>query len=276
MELERHVVIETFLGRLLFLKDSNFVSFLNADLKTIKPFIDNMCLFWSNSGSANSSVHVKFFKFLLRLCPAYNSMSFSGPSKFGKAVIAPKRFFEILFEPDPVGLMTYLFVTWRSSAPELLLIIRDELFPRSLLDNLRKCAHLNQSAHVIEFLEWACGTKITTADLSLRERESILKRFEYESDDDLVDEGDDFESENSRRQDVIDPIQKILLSNYIADPSVFSRTSASRQSKLRKALCDQTKLSHEQIEGWALMLERNPKKVRIIQDFIIKNGNLNK
>jgi hypothetical protein len=276
MELGKHTIIETFLGRLLSLKDSDFIAFLNADAKTIKPFINNLCLFWSNTGTSNSSVHVKFFKFLLRLCPAYNSMGNSSAAKAGKAVIAPKKFIEALFDSDPVGLMTYLFVTWRSSAPELLQIIRDELFPQSLLDNLKKCAHKNQSAQVIEFLEWSCGTKISAADWSLRDRETILKRFEYESDDDLVDEGDNNDNSTFARKEVFDPVRKILLSNYIADPTVFSRTSACRQSKSRKAVCDQTKLSHEQIEGWALMFERNPKKTRIIQDFIIDQENLNK
>ncbi len=275
MDHEKLTIVETFLGRLLSLKDSDFVAFLNSDSKIINPFINNLCLFWSNSNNLNSVLHVKFFKFLLRLCPAYNSTAHSGNSKVGKAVIAPKKFIEALFEPDPVGLITYLFVTWRSSAPELLQIIRDELVPQVLSDNLKKCAQSTQSAQVIDFLGWCCGTKISAADMSPRERESILKRFEYESDDDLLDEGDSFDAENSGKKQALDPIQAILLSTYIADLTIFSRTSASRQSKPRKALCEQAKLSHEQIEGWALMLERNPKKTRIIQDFVIVTGNLN-
>lgn len=261
---------------MLTLKDNDFTSFLNVDSAIIKSFIYNLSLFWSDAGMANSSLHVKFFKFLLRLCPAYNSRGLAENPRAPKAVIAPKRFIDALFEPDPVGLITYLFVTWHSSAPELLLIIRSELFPQALVERLKQCAHKKQHPNTVEFLEWVCGTKISVSDLTFRERESILKRFEYESDDDLVDEGEAVDSESNTTKLFFDPIQKILFESYISDPSVFSRTSSCRQSKSRQTLCNLTKLSHEQIEGWALMLERNPKKMRILQDFIIANGNLNK
>ena len=94
-------------------------------------------------------------------------------------------------------------------------------------------------------------------------RESILIRFEYESDDDYFEE--EGEGEDSVKQ--MDPIQVILFSNYISSPSTFSRTSDARKSQNRLVLLKETKLSHEQIEGWAVMLERNPKKSNLLQDF---------
>jgi activating signal cointegrator complex subunit 2 len=99
-------------------------------------------------------------------------------------------------------------------------------------------------------------------------RDSILRRFEYESDDDYFEDEDE-SSYNSNQAKTIDPMQATLLSTYISSPSIFSRTSESRKLSERQNLIKSTKLSHEQIEGWALMLERNPKKSNIIQDFIM-------
>lgn len=102
-------------------------------------------------------------------------------------------------------------------------------------------------------------------------RESVLRRFEYESDDDFFEDEDEEDEAltYSNQNKTIDPIQVDLLSTYISSPSTFSRTSQTRKSVERQNLLKSTKLSHEQVEGWALMLERNPKKSNIIQDFII-------
>ena len=99
-------------------------------------------------------------------------------------------------------------------------------------------------------------------------RESIIKRFEYESDDDYF-EGEDVNTSTSDSSNSFDPLQVVLFSVYISSPSTFSRTSATRASKQRTELLAKTKLTHEQVEGWAVMLERNPKRANIIQDFII-------
>ena len=99
-------------------------------------------------------------------------------------------------------------------------------------------------------------------------RESVLRRFEYESDDDYFEDEDETLT-HSNQNKTIDPIQVTLLSTYISSPSTFSRTSETRKSLERQNLLKGTKLSHEQVEGWALMLERNPKKSNVIQDFII-------
>lgn len=98
-------------------------------------------------------------------------------------------------------------------------------------------------------------------------RESILKRFEYESDDDYF-EDEEVEEEESF-QNSFDPIQAILFETFINSPVTFSRTSDTRKSPQRLKLLSSTKLSHEQLEGWALMLERNPKRSNLIQNYIV-------
>ncbi|KAK0203542.1 hypothetical protein DFS33DRAFT_1374044 [Desarmillaria ectypa] len=57
----------------------------------------------------------------------------------------------------------------------------------------------------------------------------------------------------------------ILELAYIQDPKQFDRDANTRRSKGRADLKAQTGWSDEQIEGWRIMLERNPKKDKILQ-----------
>ncbi|KAJ6612641.1 hypothetical protein B0H10DRAFT_2177323 [Mycena sp. CBHHK59/15] len=52
---------------------------------------------------------------------------------------------------------------------------------------------------------------------------------------------------------------------YIRDPKLFERDAQTRRSKARAELKAQTGWSDEQLEGWKIMLERNPKKDKILQ-----------
>ncbi|KAF8438091.1 hypothetical protein L210DRAFT_3613025 [Boletus edulis BED1] len=65
----------------------------------------------------------------------------------------------------------------------------------------------------------------------------------------------------------VDPIkpETILEQAYIRDPKLFNRDGETRRSKKRAELKQQTGWTDEQIEGWRIMLERNPKKERILQ-----------
>ncbi|KAF7360436.1 CUE domain-containing protein [Mycena venus] len=52
---------------------------------------------------------------------------------------------------------------------------------------------------------------------------------------------------------------------YIRDPKLFDRDAQTRRGKARADLKAQTGWSDEQLEGWKIMLERNPKKDKILQ-----------
>ncbi|KAF9519421.1 hypothetical protein BS47DRAFT_1337199 [Hydnum rufescens UP504] len=56
----------------------------------------------------------------------------------------------------------------------------------------------------------------------------------------------------------------ILELAYINDPKLFDRDSGTRRSNARQNLKAETGLGDEQIEGWRIMLERNPKKDYIL------------
>lgn len=48
-------------------------------------------------------------------------------------------------------------------------------------------------------------------------------------------------------------------------PSVFDRDAATRRSKPRMALKEETGMIDEAIEGWALMLSRDPRRMRRLE-----------
>ncbi|OJA17670.1 hypothetical protein AZE42_03005 [Rhizopogon vesiculosus] len=59
--------------------------------------------------------------------------------------------------------------------------------------------------------------------------------------------------------------ETVLELAYIRDPELFNRDANTRRSKARSELKAQTSWSDEQIEGWKIMLERNPNKDKILQ-----------
>ncbi|KAK7681401.1 hypothetical protein QCA50_015493 [Cerrena zonata] len=106
--------------------------------------------------------------------------------------------------------------------------------------------------------------------------------FEEELDDDLAegvsgvkvrdgeltdDEGssEDGEDDDEGDEEVPKGPETILELAYIRDPKLFDRDAQTRRGKPRADLKAQTGWSDEQIEGWRIMLERNPKKDKILQ-----------
>ncbi|CAL1699245.1 unnamed protein product [Somion occarium] len=71
--------------------------------------------------------------------------------------------------------------------------------------------------------------------------------------------GSDEEEDGAKRPETI------LELAYIRDPKLFDRDGQTRRSKARADLKAQTGWSDEQIEGWRIMLERNPKKDSILR-----------
>ncbi|EJD39570.1 hypothetical protein AURDEDRAFT_146570 [Auricularia subglabra TFB-10046 SS5] len=59
-------------------------------------------------------------------------------------------------------------------------------------------------------------------------------------------------------------IEHLLETEYIRDAAQFARDATTRRSKGREDLRARTGWADEQIEGWAIMLERNPQKAKIL------------
>ncbi|KAH8089072.1 hypothetical protein HD553DRAFT_305089 [Filobasidium floriforme] len=60
---------------------------------------------------------------------------------------------------------------------------------------------------------------------------------------------------------------------YLQNPSAFERNAATRRSKMREQMRQQTGWSDEQLEGWKIMLERNPLKDKILSRHGDPRGN---
>lgn len=166
IERQRLLEFDALLTQLLSLKDADFTKFLNSDLNTvIKPFLNCLQAFTATSTSQiddelSFGLHEKIFKFLLRLCPSkktedkpinIKSTNVDSAPRL-RPVICPKKFAELLFEADPLGLLAYLYTTWNPS--EYLDIIRDELIPSPFIKHLAAKPFDSSDAKVNDFLTW--------------------------------------------------------------------------------------------------------------------------
>jgi activating signal cointegrator complex subunit 2 len=75
--------------------------------------------------------------------------------------------------------------------------------------------------------------------------------------DALADDADD-----QKRKDIH---EETLFRAYKSDPSLFSRDSDTRRSNYRMKLKGDTGMTDEAIEGWAVMLNRNPQQLRSLE-----------
>ncbi|KAF7426183.1 hypothetical protein PC9H_008550 [Pleurotus ostreatus] len=95
--------------------------------------------------------------------------------------------------------------------------------------------------------------------------ETVHGVVDGEAESDTDDENDDEESDGDEGDGVPRAPETILELAYIDNPKVFDRDSGTRRSKERAALKAQTGWDDNQIEGWRVMLDRNPKKAQILQ-----------
>ncbi|KAG0362182.1 hypothetical protein BGZ54_008749 [Gamsiella multidivaricata] len=61
--------------------------------------------------------------------------------------------------------------------------------------------------------------------------------------------------------------EEVLINMYTSNKDVFNRSREARRSKQRQDLRNLTKMSDEQLEGWAVMFGRNPRKAEIAQKY---------
>jgi activating signal cointegrator complex subunit 2 len=125
----------------------------------------------------------------------------------------------------------------------------------------------------------------TTADDILRDSStaprkaailSALAVFDYDDDErddtyDVEDVGGTVDSATpgnnpeDANTDTNDTNEEALFRAFKMTPSVFDRDAATRRSKPRIALKEETGITDEAIEGWALMLSRDPRRMRRLE-----------
>lgn len=124
-----------------------------------------------------------------------------------------------------------------------------------------------------------------TADDVLQDRSNAPNRAAilaalaaFDSDDDERDDTYDVEdvggtvdsatpgnNPEEANADTRDGHDEPLFRAYKISPNIFERDAATRRGKPRMALKEETGMTDEAIEGWALMLSRDPKRLRRLE-----------
>ncbi|KAI3113002.1 hypothetical protein DTO012A7_5276 [Penicillium roqueforti] len=78
--------------------------------------------------------------------------------------------------------------------------------------------------------------------------------------------GADGEADPAERNRRAADTETILFRTYKSNPGLFARDSATRRSQPRGSLKRETEMTDEAIEGWALMLTRDPKRLAKLED----------
>ncbi|KZT53103.1 hypothetical protein CALCODRAFT_475096 [Calocera cornea HHB12733] len=110
----------------------------------------------------------------------------------------------------------------------------------------------------------AKGGKIVAFEEELDDGMEPSSAVKVTNDGEESEEGDDDEAGEPQQAKKVD-VETVLEQTYIRDPKLFDRDAATRRTKQRADLRAQTGWSDEQLEGWRIMLERNPRKDRILQ-----------
>ena len=66
-------------------------------------------------------------------------------------------------------------------------------------------------------------------------------------------------------RDIFTDNDMALFGKYVDNPDVFARTAEARKKKERHALKAETRMTDEAIEGWAIMLQRDPRRMRRLE-----------
>ncbi|CAN6668250.1 hypothetical protein TRVA0_040S00694 [Trichomonascus vanleenenianus] len=100
-------------------------------------------------------------------------------------------------------------------------------------------------------------------------------RLIYEADEDERDdtyaEAEALEESTPESSKAVDKTEQYLWEMYESSPQLFAKES--RKSSARGKMRSVTDWSDEQIEGWARMLERQPKRKQILQQRYMFSGN---
>ena len=125
-----------------------------------------------------------------------------------------------------------------------------------------------------------------TADDALRERidaprkaaiMSALAAFDADDDErddtyDAVDIGGAVEPESTGGDDALDANDLVLFAAFQTRIEVFNRDAVARRSDDRRRLREETNMTDEVLEGWALMLQQNPQRRRRLEAKIAMSG----
>ncbi|OAA65355.1 UBA-like protein [Niveomyces insectorum RCEF 264] len=138
---------------------------------------------------------------------------------------------------------------------------------------------LDQLALETSHLHFGKQEAQTTADDLLQDRStapktaailSALAAFDSDDDErddtyDAADVGGTVDGLATGGEDLHEANEQVLFAAYQATAKVFERDAATRRSDARTRLKEETGMTDEAIEGWGLMLSRNPQQRRRLE-----------
>lgn len=107
---------------------------------------------------------------------------------------------------------------------------------------------------------------------------SALAAFDSDDDErddtyDAADVGGTVDSSANQEADgANDSNEEVLFRTFQSDPKLFDRDATARRSPARSKIREETAMTDEAIEGWALMLTRNPQQMRRLESKYAFNG----
>ncbi|KAK5105119.1 hypothetical protein LTS08_001393 [Lithohypha guttulata] len=161
-----------------------------------------------------------------------------------------------------------------------------DLEPRSTPDNISETrnafdnddfARLRISSNQLRRGKKEIGNEVETSDQHANSKAAILSALAtFDSDDDerddtydIADVGgavDNTVDTDERRPPQTDVNEGVLYKTWKETPTLFARDSKTRASNIRQQLKRETGMSDEQIEGWAIMLNKDKKLQDSLQD----------
>jgi len=158
---------------------------------------------------------------------------------------------------------------------------------KNIFDSDIDIADLNLSDTAKGKLHFGRADQNLTADEVLADRTnhsakkaailSALATFDSDDDErddtyDVADVGGTIDAAATSDADAInkrltdDQLDMTLFRTYKSNPALFARDSGTRRSQPRASLKRETNLTDEAIEGWAVMLSRDPKRLARLED----------
>ncbi|KAI0760456.1 hypothetical protein C8Q74DRAFT_1208567 [Fomes fomentarius] len=141
-------------------------------------------------------------------------------------------------------------------------VLEDRTFIEQMkADILRRAEEISDSEDEDEEAALGKGKgKVQAYEEELDDEDGVRVRDGHASEEDEEEtDAEDSGGIDVRLQTPLNP-ETILELAYIRDPKLFDRDAQTRRSKARADLKTQTGMGDEQIEGWKIMLERDPKK----------------
>ncbi|KAG7816511.1 hypothetical protein KL928_004553 [Ogataea angusta] len=99
-----------------------------------------------------------------------------------------------------------------------------------------------------------------------RGADNLAKDEDYESDEEFAES----KQANRERDQSMESLDLKLLQIYKSNPEAFDRSS--RYTNYRNQLKSELKWTDEQLEGWARMLERNPRRFKLLEEKLLDVG----